>query len=839
MKNSAKFSRSVLHRGLIVAAGVLAATSVTRVADAQGMELEEIVVTAQRRETSLQTTPIAITAYSGETLAENKLFTVGDLAASVPSFSLTAGTPLDVELNIRGVTNTRLDSPSADPSVGTFIDGVYQGRTGDLNYDFYDLERVEVIRGPQGVLLGKNVVGGALSVITAKPTFDNSAELKLSYGNYGSILAGGHLNGGVSETLAGRFSFQYRKHDGYAKDILHNREVEDLDSAQVRGQLLLKPDGSAWQGRLALDYNKDDTNGINVVAVDGGTTNCESTYLRTNCTRPWSNLRRFLGITDPRQNIAQSIQYAGQPRIQQFMKRDGIGATLDVQFEGSGFTFNSLTGYRDGSGEQVYDQTGAGPEALNWDVARWQAYTAFVASTIPVGNGSNGLFLFAQPVGEKADTQQISQELRFTSNDKQSRLDWIAGLYYKKDQIDKTDRFIGENFLGATAMGAANGLSTLSGENRWVNNGKNTNYAAFGQVGFKITDTLKLSAGIRYTSDEKKGAVTGTVITTVDRFAPTDPRANVTIESLCRSPTGAVVTSATGGVPAACVAPNRWTYQTGDSYFTAYGKKWSETTPQAILEWTQSENLFMYATVARGFKGGGFDDTPANIPQSVTPFNPETVTNYEIGLKATLLDRRIRLNADVFKMDYKNLQVTQTNAACLCNLTDNAASADLKGIEAEFQFAATDSLRLSLSGSYVDATYKDFLESAIIPGTSPPQRLNSSGNRLQRTPETQVSAGIDFTTGTGALADALTFSLNYSWQSDLFWATDNIAREKSYGLLDARIAVAPKDAKWAVALYGKNVSDELYRTNIISFFGEEVSQFGPPRTYGLDFSWKF
>ncbi len=822
--------------GLPVACAAMAAVvSVGAAMPAAAQEgLEEIVVTAQRRETNLQTTPVAITAYSGDTIADNKLFTVTDLAASVPAFSLTAGTPLDVELNIRGVTNTRLDSPSADPSVGTFIDGVYQGRTGDLNYDFYDLERVEVIRGPQGVLLGKNVVGGALSVITAKPTFDNSGALQLSYGNYANILAGGHINGGLSDSVAGRFSFQYRKRDGFAKDILHNREVENLDSLQARAQVLFKPDGSAWSGRFALDYNKDDTNGINVVAIEGGNPSCETSYLQTNCTRPWSNLRAFLGITDPRQNIAQSIQYAGQPRIQQFMKRDGIGAVLDIEFKGSGFTFNALTGYRDGSGEQVYDQTGAGPEALNWDVTRWQSYITYMNTRYGTrGAVSNrGEFLFAQPVGEKADAKQLSQELRFTSNT-DGRLDWIGGLYYKKDDILKIDRFIGENFLGSTAMGAANGLSTLSGENRWVNDGKNTNYAAFGQLGFKFTDTVKLSVGVRYTSDEKEGRVTGTVITTADRFAPTDPRANVTIESLCRAPNGTVAATV-GGF---CLAPNRWTYQTGDSFTTPYGEKWTETTPQATLEWKPSEQLFTYVTVARGFKGGGFDDTPANIPQSTIPFDPETVTNYEIGFKANLLDRRIRLNADVFFMDYKNLQVTQTNAACLCNLTDNAASADIKGLEAEFTFAATDSLRLSLAGSYVDATYKDFIESAINPVTG--MNLVSTGNRLQRTPETQVSAGVDFTTGFGQFADALTFSLNYSYQSDLLWATDNIAKEKAYGLLDARIALAPNDSKWSAALYGKNVTDELYRVNIIHFFGEEVSQFGAPRTYGLDFTYKF
>ena len=149
--------------------------------------LETVTVTAQRRETDLQTTPVAISAYGGEQLVENKIFTA-ERPGQTCRRSPHALTPLDAELNIRGITNTRLDSPTADPSVGTFVDGVYIGRTGDLNYDFYDLERIEVIRGPQGVLLGKNVVGGALSVITAKPTFDSSGNVLVSYGNYNAML---------------------------------------------------------------------------------------------------------------------------------------------------------------------------------------------------------------------------------------------------------------------------------------------------------------------------------------------------------------------------------------------------------------------------------------------------------------------------------------------------------------------------------------------------------------------------------------------------------------------------------------------------------------------------
>ncbi len=801
--------------------------------------LETVTVTAQRRETDLQTTPVAISAYGGETLEENKIFTVNDLASSVPAFSLTALTPLDAELNIRGITNTRLDSPTADPSVGTFVDGVYMGRTGDLNYDFFDLERIEVIRGPQGVLLGKNVVGGALSVITAKPTFDPSGNVLVSYGNYDSMLVSGFANGGLNDSWAARVSFQGRQHDGYAEDILHNRDVEDLESYQGRVQLLYGPDGSKFTGRLALDYNHDETNGLNTIAVAGGTRSCETTYLQTNCTRPWSNLRAYLGLTDPRKNIAQSIQYAGQPRIQQFMERDGFGAVLDLQFEATGFTFNSLTAYRDGEGKQVYDQTGAGPEALGWDLARWADYMAFINDTFGTrpATSNNGLFLFAQPVGEEAEVQQFSQEFRVTSSDPDSRLDWIAGVYLKSDEIKKTDRFIGENFLGAVLPGGNNPLSTLSGENRWINDGKIENYAGFAQIGFKFTDTLKLSVGARYTHDKKEGNVSGFVVATGDRFSPNDPRPNVTIEGLCRTPDGGIVRSATGGAPATCDAPNQWIFSAGTGFQTDYSKSWSETTPQATLEWAATDTLFLYTTVAKGFKGGGFDDTPANVAQATTPFDPEKATNYEVGFKADMLDNRMRLNADVFYMDYKDLQVTQTNAACLCNITDNAASAEIKGVEAEFAFAATERLRLSLAGSYVDATYKDFIESAINPTTGQP--LNSSGNRLQRTPETQLTGGIDLTLPVAQLGDALNFRVNYTWQSDMFWATDNIAKEDAYGLLDVRVALSPPSSPWAVALWGKNVTDELYRVNIISFFGEEVSQFAAPRTYGVDFSWKF
>jgi iron complex outermembrane receptor protein len=826
---TAVHTRSLVHIGTPLARAVVATLAFAAAAPAAWSQqstaggLEEVVVTATRREANLQTIPVAVSAVTGQALADNKLFSVGDLANAVPSFSYTAFTPLDQELNMRGVTNTRLDSPSSDPSVGTFIDGVYMGRTGDYNFDFFDLERIEVIRGPQGVLLGKNVVGGALSVITAPPSQEVSAAATASYGNYDAILVSGHVNGGLTDTLSGRLSFQYRRHDGYAEDVLHNRDLENLDSKQLRGQLLWEP-GDGWRIRGIFDYTDDSTNGHNSVAVEGGTPNCETSILSSNCTRPWSNARAYLGLTDPRQGMPNSVQFKGEPIRQQYLTRTAYGFTLDVAKDMGFATFNSLTGYRLADSDQLYSQTGMGPEALGWSVPEWFSYMAYIDARYGARpqTSNQGAFLFEYSQTEKTRAESISQELRLTSND-DGRLDWIVGAYYKHDNVDKDDIFFSENFLGSFANNQpiATLLSTASGQSNWYNNGKMDSYAIFGQLGYKFTDALQLTVGLRQTWDKKEGNVRGLAVATGDRFNPNDPRALTQLESVCRTPTGDRVNVPFGGQ---CVAPNMWSFAAGEGFQTSYSASWNELTPQATLGWKITEDIYSYLTYSQGFKGGGFDDTPGSVAQANIAYDPETVTNYEFGIKSTFWDRRVRFNADIFYMDYTDLQVVQTNAVCLCNQTDNAASAKIKGIEAELDFMPVESLMLSLSGSYVDAKYDDFIESS---------GLDSSGNRLQRTPDTQISAGIDYRIG------MVDFNVNYSWQSDMFWATDNIAKEPSYGLVDGRIAIGPEDRTWSVAVWAKNLTDELYRVNVIPFFGDEVSQFGPPRTYGIDLTLRY
>jgi len=185
----------------------------------------------------------------------------------------------------------------------------------------------------------------------------------------------------------------------------------------------------------------------------------------------------------------------------------------------------------------------------------------------------------------------------------------------------------------------------------------------------------------------------------------------------------------------------------------------------------------------------------------------------------------MRLNATVFYMDYKDLQVQQTNEDCLCNITDNASDARIKGLEVEFQWAATDALLLFASGSMLDHEYKDFVENSGV---------DSSGNKLQRTPDNQFSIGFDWTFGSGTMADSFLLNMNYYWQDKMFWQPSNMNWEDSYGLWNARFSYAPPTKIWSLSAWVKNGSDKLFRTNIIPFFGEEVGQYGAPRTYGVD-----
>ena len=634
------------------------------------------------------------------------------------------------------------------------------------------MARIEVVRGPQGVLLGKNVAGGAVNVISNKPTQENSGAVTASIGNYSLRQFSGFVNGAISEDFSGRISFQAINHSGYARDLLHNVDLENLDSTQARVQLAYEPAGSGFNALFIADYSQTSDDGINRVGVVSPTSPAGPTI--------WSGTRALISarlgrVLGPRESYPVWPKFLGDAAASpQRATRDNYSFILKLEQElGQSMKLSSTTGYRNNKSYTLYDQTGLGPD---------NGFNLTPAELASVGSS----LLFAEPVNFRETGNFFTQEVRLQSTDNASKLSWIIGAFYLKSNVTQRNRFWGESLV----------LPTLSGESHWIDAGHNEDYAVFAQLGYKLTDTLKLDAGLRYTHDSKNGNQQGIVVATGDRYKPADlaPLTPLTI-----------------------------------NFNTPYGKSWSAWTPQATLSWTPNNAMMAYATISRGFKGGGFQNNASKAVAANTAYEPENVTNYEVGYKAELFDRTVRWNSALFMMKYKNLQVQQTLASCLCNIISNAASATIKGIESDLQIAPSKQFRAWISGTYLDATYDSFTFAGV----------NNTGKALQRTPKFQIAVGAEVSVGSGSWEDALTLRLAYRYQGRMPWAPENTTWEEAYGTLDGRVTFNLPDKNWSLSAFGKNLTNKLYRTNIIVFFHDEMSSYAPPRTYGLELSAKF
>ncbi len=703
--------------------------------------VEDIIVTADRRARSLQEVPSAITAVNSETIERQRIVDLNSLATSVPSFSMTEGSSLGKELNIRGITSVRILDATAEPSVGVFVDEVYISRMGAAFTDFYDLERIEVIRGPQGVLLGKNVVGGAISVITNKPKFEPSARVTAGLGNYNAFNADGYMTGALTESLAGRFAFQVRNREGYARNVLLNTDLEDLTAHQARAELLYQPDNSPLRALLTVDYGSSKSAGsARTVTDDPFAAGIGAvTAFRT---------ARGIG---PRETLSPQQDYAN---------RTTMGASLRIDYDFDwGARLSAITGYRDSEGENGYNQLGAGsPPAL---------VDSFYSAT------------------DKPET--ISQEFRLVSQNPDSRFDWILGAFYQKDNVDRTDSNVATSYAPVPA---------LSGIYLYTTSAELETSAVFGQIGFNFTDKLKGTIGARYTKDKKNGTRTAACLE--------------------------------DGGDGLCIAA--LVLAGGQSWTVNYGKEWDAFTPQGILEYRPTENIMVYASAGKGFKGGGWDHIPSTEAGARIGYDPEEVINYEIGAKTDLFDNRVRLNVAAFQMDYTDLQSQQLILACLCTVTSNAGSAKIKGFEAEMTWAVNDNLLLNASGSLIDAKYEDFVTSAGAVFT---------GNRVQRSPKDKFNVGFTYEFGEGAWDKAFSLKGNYTRTGEAFWSPDNTIKQDPFGLLDASLRIQPPNAAWNMTLWGKNLTDELYAVGAQATFGDLLQYYGAPKTFGFDVSYAF
>jgi len=734
---------TTLAFALLTGANVSAEESATDSDAAVQPFLEEVTVTAEKRSELLRDVPIAITALSGEAVTANRITDLWTLAATVPFVNMTQDSAVSQQLNIRGVVSVKLNDASAEPSVGMFVDEVYAPRMGSAFTDFFDLERIEIIRGPQGVLLGKNVIGGALSVVTAKPSFESSASTTISFGNYNSVMANGYATGKLSDEWAGRIAFQVRNHAGYNENIALDRELDNLSSYQGRGHLLYEKEDGTLSALFTIDYGHDETNGTIRAAVDDPVIPGIGTI----------QVYRDVNNIGPRQDFSPQMEY---------VKRESLGLALRIDWQAmENATLTSVTSYRDSEADWGYNQIGSGspPSVVDTFVFQTEKPTSF------------------------------TQELRLVSDPSDSRFDWIIGGYYEHDDIARPYQHIASTF-------PVNSITVFTGHSFYDASAVIQTSALFGQLGYRFNDSWKLTVGARYTRDDKKGHKTATCI---------DDNGD-----------------------GACVTPFRG--PTGTTWSVDYGKVWTKFTPQGVLEWTATDTMNYYVSIGQGFKGGGWDFIPPTPEAATISFDPETVVNYELGMKTDFFNRRLLANAAIFRMDYTDLQAQRTDLTCLCLITSNAGSARIDGIELELTGAVTDSLVLRWASSWLDPKYIDYDDLA---------GHVYDGNTMQRTPKFKYTAGLDYVASIGSWTDGLTLRVNWTHQSKIYWGPDNVSFEPGYGVLDANVRLQNPDSNWSVLLWGKNLTDELYSQLGLPFLGDLVEVWGPPRTYGVDFTYSF
>ncbi len=739
---------------------MLAAQSATAAAQSMGataaedsQQIEEVLVSARRRgDERLQDVPVAISVLSEEALRKAGITDLSEVASRTPSFTFGQQIGNQQEIVIRGIGTLRLTGSAAEPSVGLFIDEVYVGRRGTATPPLFDLERVEVVRGPQGTLYGKNVVGGAVNLLTGKPSQKASGRVSVAYGQFDALdgrdmwEATAYATGSLTDSLAGRAAVFYRKHDGYSQNTLLGEKLDDQDSYAVRGSLLFEPN-DALDINIIADFSHNESNGQSRRAVD-------------DLSVPGLGIVVASGVLHP------DVRESDAP-WEQWEDQDTAGLTARVDYElAGGSTLTYLSAVRYGNFHGRYSLVGTGSPPSLTDAAN----------------------------GQREKYTGITQDLRLSSAaEVDSKLRWVAGLYFLREDTDIIDNSIATTFLSILGPGSVGDI--LDGEFIYDQENITKSSAVYGELSYSLAPNVSLTVGGRYTYDDKEYHNRSECL---DFGAQPD-------FIFCVAPLGAEF----------------WSIRTS--------KDWSEFTPRASLDWRANESALLYISAARGFKGGGWQGKPATEAAALFPYDPEIAWTYEAGAKTDWAGGRVRANVAIFHTSFDDLQVEQLDDSGLSLIIDNAASARIGGVELELQFRPLPALQLWLSGSYLDSEYQDFIDSA---------GNDLSGNRLARTPEFTFSGGVDYNMPLSA-ALSLDARVEYQWQDDMPWLVENTVFEESYGLLDARVAIESRDGGWEAALFGKNLTDELYRVDAIPFLGDVFSRFGAPRSYGIQFAKSF
>ncbi|MCB2114512.1 MAG: TonB-dependent receptor [Parvularculaceae bacterium] len=699
-----------------------------------GREIETIVVTARKKEESIRETPISITAFSGDTLQRTGVTDIADVALRTPSLSYgDFGDEKLSPVSLRGIVADS-GSAGADPAIGVYLDEVFLGQGVGATIDLYDLERVEVLRGPQGALFGRNTIGGVISFTTARPTEEFEAKAQFEYGNFNHLRAAGVVSGAIAPgVVSGRVSIVTDSRDGIADNLVLGRDVNSENSWSTRGQLLFNlSDNAEWL--VSGDYRKvdqdslvfetlaynDATTFVTVLDLFGLERNADPYDRRVYSDLVTKEMAEIWGVTS--------------------IFKASVGA-IDVV---------NVTSYREHEYDNIAD--------TDRSAVRW---------------------LYD---GDPEDVSRFSTELRFSGA--AGPLEWVAGGYYFK-QKSRNLSFVevGADLADALAMPELTGFRAGSDADM-----ETRSIAGFASATFAITDRLDVTFGGRYTSERKN----------ID-YTQVDPLALL-----------------------------------GGDFSALGADSWAEFTPNANIRFRVSPDLMLYATVSRGFKSGGFNDALGDADGIA--FDPETLWNYEGGVKASLFDGAMEAGASLFYMDWTSIQLSQDNPVTpvFDPIILNAGAAHSVGAEFELMTRPVDGLTLGVNASVVEAEYDE----GVLPnGTplnqvpyAPAYTLNFSGE--YRKP---VWRGLELFIGG-----------EYLRRGEMFLGEDSNtdARVAPYGLVNIRGGIESGEGGWRITGWAKNLANKRVKQRLFDLFDQDVIgqsfiALNEPRTYGVSLDVSF
>ena len=792
MKNPLRLSAEMpAKHALAPVALALAAVSACPV-NAQSLILEEVVVTAQKRSESLRDVPISVSAMSGDRMREAQITNLESLTTFVPNFSMNQS-GISNNITIRGVSSGI--NPGFEQSVGMYVDEIYYGRGQLARSPLFDLERIEVLRGPQPILFGKNAIAGAVNIVTAKPSDEFEGFVTALYETEEETqdyrMA---VSGPITDTLSGRLSLLYRETEGVYTNTFTGENDKYEEETVVRGQLRWQP-SDTFSANLKVEHAEFDDRGRNV--------ELDQSILREDLSPGQgldyvSALNNFVALGNNVLGFDPAIPYSGEDgqlnRVRggnsDFHTNESDAVVLNMNWDLGGFTLSSVTGYLD------YEYT----QDCDCDF--------------------NSSLIF-QAIGNEA-FDQFSQEIRLTSPGGDT-VDYVVGAYYQTNKLNFNDAI---DVPQASLLRLLNPAFSDIRTRRFADQESDT-WAVFAQFTWNVSDDLRVIVGGRYTEEDKEATkrqqhFAGPVGSEVG-FPATDP---------------------SGATPNVLWALNPLFGAFNiEPYDQIRGdRQESQFTPQVTLQYDLGEDTMVYASYVEGFKAGGFDIRSNGHPdpavvnaqnlgrgldiRGVFEFDDEQATSYELGVKSAI-GQAAEINVAAFFTEYQDLQTSQFDGVLGFNVA-NAGEAEIKGIEADGRWLVSEGLTLSATFAYLDFEYTDFPNNQVYFGMTADVfgeanlvnadgvTYDATGKRKEYTPEYSGGVSVEWVVPVGGYQLRSVYDVNYS-DSYIFNPTlDPRSVQGSFVTHNLRIGVGPADGTWEVAFVGKNLSDE----DIVTFGGE-------------------